>query len=576
MHCFAQNFQLKLIGTNEFENKTLDSLSYSTIHKNSKSINDEIAFASEKLAKLGYLENQFLEKIKKNDSCYVAKFRIGTKTKWVHIYIGTIQSSFCAKSNQSTGIINTKNLEEIEKNTIKNLIAWDSKKDTLQIPFIEIESFLNTSIQKLEEKGFAFAKMQLIHVKIKKDILCATLQFTLDNPRKLNAITVKYDNPDQKNSFPEGHLTQLHRKYRNRTFNKNTVQAIYEDFEKYRFISQIKYPEILFTKDTTKVYVYLKEKKSNTFDGFIGFANTQKNTIRLNGYFDVALENTLNLGEQFSLYWKSDGNGQKTFTSGIEIPYLFKSPIGLKAKIQIFKQDSLFQNTKTEMSLGYYIHHNTRIFLGYQSTQSSNIQNSTTASISDYKNSFVSSNLEYLKMDTQHSLFPIQSKLSLNLGVGKRGLNDIAGTSGSEQQLYLDLQAMYNFYLNPKNCININYHNYILKSHTYFSNELYRFGGINSIRGFTENSFQANLMTSFQTEYRYIVSNDLYLHSILDYCNFKDDSTQTKLDLVGIGLGIGLNTKTGLFKFAFVNGMNKKDTSKLNSTILHINYTIRF
>lgn len=179
-------------------------------------------------------------------------------------------------------------------------------------------------------------------------------------------------------------------------------------------------------------------------------------------------------------------------------------------------------------------------------------------------------------MDTQHSLFPIQSKLSLNLGVGKRGLNDIAETSGSEQQLYADLQAMHNFYLNPKNCININYHNYILKSDTYFSNELYRFGGINSIRGFTENSFQANLMTSFQTEYRYIVSNDLYLHSILDYCNFKDDGTQTKLDLVGIGLGIGLNTKTGLFKFAFVNGMNKKDTSKLNSAILHINYTIRF
>jgi hypothetical protein len=43
------------------------------------------------------------------------------------------------------------------------------------------------------------------------------------------------------------------------------VNQIYQDFEKFQFTNQVKYPEILFTKDSTKAYVYLEKRKSNTF-----------------------------------------------------------------------------------------------------------------------------------------------------------------------------------------------------------------------------------------------------------------------------------------------------------------------
>ena len=95
-----------------------------------------------------------------------------------------------------------------------------------------------------------------------------------------------------------------------------------------------------------------------------------KSGLVFNGYLDLTLENTLRAGEQFSLYWKSDGNNQKTFKTSIDLPYIFKSPIGLKAQLYIFKQDSIYQNTKTSIDLGYFMDYNTRIYLGYQSTES--------------------------------------------------------------------------------------------------------------------------------------------------------------------------------------------------------------
>ncbi|NDP27984.1 MAG: hypothetical protein GZ087_11240 [Flavobacterium sp.] len=550
-NCFAQTFQLKIIGSSTSENKIIDSLKYSSLHINAKAITEEVNTMSERLSKIGYIENQLLENTRKNDSSYIAKFSLGERIKSIHIYIG-------------------------RNHEINNIVSLDKKKDTLIMPYGEIESFLNTTLHKLEQNGFALAKLKLINIQKKNNSLYAELQFDFGQQRQLNAIVVKFGESNKKSSFPEGHLKQINRKYHNSTFNQDIVRKIREDFDKFRFVNQIKNPEILFTQDTTKVYVYLEKRKSNTFDGYVGFTNNEKSKLVFNGYLDLALENSLKVGEQFSLYWKSDGNKQKTFRASIDLPYIFKSPIGVKSQINIFKQDSIFQNTKTSVDLGYFVDYNTRIYLGYQSTESSDIQNTNSSSISDYNNSFTTVNIEYAKFDFLNSTFPKKTNLSITMGLGNRTTADFAETAGSSKQTFININAMHNFYWNTKNCFNINYQNYFLKSDTYIVNELYRFGGIKSIRGFAENSLQANFMTSIITEYRYIVSPDLYLHSILDYGYYKDTTANNKGNLLGFGLGMGLRTKNGLLKLAFANGSNEGQKIKFLNTIVTLSYNIEF
>jgi hypothetical protein len=506
---------------------------------------------SERLSKIGYIENQILENTRINDSAYEAKFSLGERIKRIHIYIG----------------INPE---------LKNGITLEKNKDTLVLPYTEIESFLNNTLQKLEQNGFAFAKLKLTNIKKKTNSLYADLQFESGQQRQLNEIVVQYNESNTKNSFPAGHLKQMNRKYKNSTFNQDIVRKIQDDFTKFSFVNQIKSPEILFTKDTTKVYVYLEKRKSNTFDGFIGFANNESSKLVFNGYLDLTLENTIKAGEQFSLYWKSDGNNQKTFKASLDLPYLFKTPIGLKAQIHIFKQDSIFQNTKTSIDLGYFIDYKTRIYLGYQSTESSDIQNTNNSIISDYTNSFLSTNLEYSKLDSTNATFPKKMNISIQMGLGNRETTDTIETAGTSKQTYITINAMYNFYFNPKNGININYQNYFLKSDSYIINELYRFGGVKSIRGFAENSLQANFMTAVITEYRYVISPDLYLHSILDYGYYKDESSDYESNLLGLGLGIGLRTKNGNLKLNLSNGTTKSEKIQFSNTIINLNYNIEF
>jgi hypothetical protein len=549
----AQNIRLDIIGSTISETKVIDSLNYRTKHQNGKSLTNEIQLTIEKLSKIGYLENKITSKTKSNDSSYSAKINLGERVTSIHIYINS---------------------------NLNRLLFPNNPKDTLVLPYSLTEAFLNQSLKKLDQKGYTFTKLQLTNIQKKGTNLFATLESETENQRKLSSIVVKHSTTEEKDDFPKGHLTQINRKYKNKTFNQELVGQIHQDFEKYRFVNQIKYPEILFTKDTTKVYVYIEKIKSNTFDGFIGFNNSDSKKLTFNGYLDLTLQNTLKAGEQFSLYWKSDGNKQKTFKTDLEIPYIFKSPIGIRGQLNIFKQDSTFQNTKTTIALSYYHNYDTRIYLGYQSTISSDIQNTNNSIISDYRNDYLTSELSYSRLDPKNFLFLNKSELNIKTGVGKRETNDELNNTVKNKQFYIDLFAMHTFYLNKKNSINIRTQSYYLESTNYIINELFRFGGINSIRGFTENSLQANFMTAVLTEYRYLATPTLYFHSIMDYSLFTDSSlkkeTNTKTNLFGLGLGLGIKTKSGLLKISMATGSINDQKIEFSNTIIHFSYGVKF
>lgn len=549
----AQNFHLTIKGTTENETKTIDSLNYNTTHLNLKSLFDETTKTSQILSKKGYTDNKILEVNKINDSSYFSIFTLKQRVKYIHIYIG-IKNSF------------------FQTNEIK--------KDTIILPYSELENYLNQKIVEAEKSGFALNKIKLENIQKKNMIIYADLNFKSEKKRTVNSIILNYTNHNKNNFFPKGHLKQLNKKYLNKTFNQETVKELYKDLNSFDFITQTKYPEILFTTDSTKIYTYIEQKKANTFDGYIGFSNDENKKVNINGYLDLQLTNTLHAGEKFSLYWKSDGNQQKTFNTKLEIPYIFQSPIGIKAQLNIFKQDSTFQNTKTEIDLGYYLNYNSKIYLGYQTTESSDIQNINNTTISDFKNSYLIANYELNKLDPTNDLMPKKINLNLLLGYGNRTTSTLPDTEPTSKQFYTNLNASYNFELNEKNYFNINSQNFYLNSKNYISNELFRFGGMNSIRGFLDNSLQSNLNSLILTEYRYLFSKKAYINTIIDYGIYQDLTTQTnpkKINkLIGFGIGTLVETVNGLFKITLTNGVQNKDQIHLYNTIINICYNVKF
>lgn len=547
----SQSINLKITGNTTNETRIIDSIDYKKIHPNTNLTIEELNRIQKTLLNIGYINNQIIFQEKKKDSVFITNLKLGEKIKFIHIYIG---------------IKNKKHVDFLKQN----------KNDTIKLPYSQIEAFLKHITQDLENNGYSFTKVKLTDITYKKNKLHANLFILTGEKRTINTIEINYENTIAKKTFPSGAKTQIEKKYKNKIFTRNTLDELKKDFDKFSFVNQVKYPEILFTDDTTKIFVYLQKRKANRFDGFLGINSNENKSTELNGYLNFTLVNALKKGEEFNLYWKNDGNNQKTLDAKIEIPYLFKSSIAAKGNLNIYKQDSTFQNTKTALGIGYNLNYNKKIFIGLETTESSNILKIKNDDLSDYSNFYYTISADMKKINKNTDLIPLKSAFEIQFGTGTRTINSGLST----KQNYVNINIMNNFYFNTKNIAYIRIQNNYIKSTNYLKNELYRFGGINSIRGFAENSLQSNFMIGIMTEYRYLLSKKIYLNSITDYCYYENpfgiNNEKVNEQILGLGIGLAIETTNGFAKISITNGKPKNDEIKFYNTNITISYNVKF
>lgn len=536
---WSQNLHLQINGTNDTETKIIDSLNYLKKHVNYKSIQDTQKSIVLQLNKKGFLASNITSTKPINDTLILSTYDLGSKINKLGIFI---------------------NPEDATLLNLPDSVYWTK--------FENVENFIQENLLKLEAKGYSLTKIELENFYPSNKDLLAHLKVHKTKKRLLNEIVINgYKN------FPKSHQKIIDKKFLNKTFNKENLEQLRKEYENFRFINQTKSPEILFTTDSTKTYVYIEKSNNNTFDGYIGFTNNNEESskIQFNGYLDISLTNLLNTGELFKIYWKNDGKQQSTFDATLELPYVFNSKIGVRGNLNIFKQDSTFQNTRTGIEAGYYFNYNSKLHIGYQSTESSDISNSNSLNLNDYKNSFYTATYNYLQPSTNDDLFFEKLKLNLKIGTGNRS----SKLNNSKQQI-IELIFNYQIYLNQKNRILLKSTNYFLNSPHYMISELYRFGGLNSIRGFQENELQGNLFTSLNTEYIHLLNPNIYVNTIFDYGYSEDPIANFSDKYLGIGIGAGIKTKTGLMKINYVNGNKNNKKREFKNSIIHISFIVKF
>ena len=545
---FCQNLYLKLNGKTELETSVIDSVSYLKTHRNYKSITAEIDEVKKTLFRFGYIENE-VKKIRQiNDSLFSAQIHLKKRYRSIYIY-------------------HNKNLVD---NSILELVSKNVFDDYFELNFTEVENALNFINSKLSEKGFPFSRLRLSKIKVKDELnLEANLIIeSSEQKRIINAIVIKgYEKISR--SFLKHYLKIKP----GQTFDLNGIKKKTEGFNDLKFANQIKAPEVLFLKDSTSLYLYLEKTKSNSFDGFLGFGTNEKtNKLDFDGYLNLNLTNNLNYGESFSLLYKSDENDQKTFKTVLTLPYIFKSPIGVDFSLQIFKRDSSFTTVNQAIKLHYQINSKNKFYAGITNTTSNNLLSKPqTPTIADYKSTYYSFAYQFIKRQTYSLLFPTNSKIYIESSFGKRDIKD-----ASEKQTQITIESLKIFNLNKKNSVFLRINTSMLTSNDYFENELYRFGGINSIRGFEDNSITASLLGVINTEYRYQLSNNIYFHTITDFAYFENKITASKEKLFGYGFGFGILTKSGFFKFNYANGKSENQKFKLSNSKVHISLIVNF
>ena len=474
---YSQNYSLKITSIKKNEKEVLKKIDFKKNHLDTTKLYIEIDNISKYLKNVGYFTNK-IDSIKKHNKNYTVFFSLNSKI--------------------DIAIINLTNQKSIK-------LSLKIKDDYLNIPITELKYLLKNISNILDKEGRSFSKVQLKNIKIKKKTLTADLNVIESEKRVINEIIVKgYEN------FPKSFLKNYFQLDENSVFSRNKILEVSNLSKSLSFVKEIKPPETLFLKDSTLLYMYLKKHNNSNFDGLINFTSKDNGEILFNGHLNLELNNVLNAGEQFKLFWNSIGKERQEFNVSTIIPYIFNTSITPEISFSIYKQDSSFLNTKFSSKFYYNLSQKSKLAITYSSESSNNLKTSTNNNIKTFNNFFAGIEFQYRKPNGD---FFLNDKfyLKVNPSLGIRNSDNT-----KSNQFKIESSISYIWDLNNRNSIFIQNRIGYLNSNEILNNELYRIGGANSIRGFNEQSIFTNNYTYFNFEYRFLTSKKSYFYSITD------------------------------------------------------------
>ena len=544
LNASAQNFELTIHSKNSYNTKIIEEIKYTKNHPNKESALLEVDAFSKKLSQIGYLDHKYT--IIENKTSILITFELLQKVELIRIYFQKkyLDISFISQ------------------------LALKTENNYFEIPLSQVEEVLNKTVTHFEQKGYSFTNIFLNNLQQKENILTAELNIDISNKRTIDKVIFK-GYPD----FPKKYIQHYLEIKSGESFNLESVNTINDLVNTIPFVTQIKKPEVLFTKDSTIIYVYVKKKQTSNFDGIIGFSNDESSgNLKFNGYLDLNLNNILNKGENFLVNWESNQQKNSSLELAFNTPYVFNSKLNLEGRFNIFKQDSSYINTKGILKLGYNINQNNAInILGVTEKSDLSSINNNTVDISNFKKNALG--ISYIFKILEDPIYYNRYRLKVDAGyfIGNR-----KDELEEEQQNSFEFLISYILHFNKKNSIFIKTTTKILNTTNTYENELYRIGGINSIRGFNENSILTSKYNVTNLEYQYNVNYKSYLYTITDFALINNTSTLTTTQLYGLGMGYYLNTDKIILNISYALGKNYKTPFNFNNSKVHIKLTYPF
>ena len=443
--------------------------------------------------------------------------------------------------NQRVKYVEISNKDELDENILSVIRNYGVKNELIE--FDKIDSFAKEISKILSKKGYPFSKIGFKNYElIDPSLIKSEIDVNYGTKRNIDKVVVKgYE------KYPKNFINNIFKPGKNKSLDVDKALIQSSLIEKTRFARNKRDPEILFTKDSTTLYLYIEKIKINSFDGFISF-DTDENSGKINigGYAKISLNNNFDRGEKLNFDFRSQENQDRSLNSDIYIPYTLGSPLSLNYGLNLIQKDSTYTSTENlidlDISLG-----NSRTGLGYQikkSTVNREIEN-----VEDFKSRQINIFSDYSLLENQDKLIPELFDISFRYGFGiKEQLGDKTSFTKYQFELYRK------FKISTKLNFQLKFTRKEIKSKNLIENELLRFGGANSIRGFYDNSIFANSYNVLNTSVNYYLGDTIYIYTLFDLANYTNNLLDLDEDIYSGGFGFSAKTENGIISMSYSKG----------------------
>ena len=475
----------------------------------------------------------------------------------------TLRYKIVINKNQKIKFIQISNESELEDEILNILKNYKLKSgfiefDQIETIIDEISNFISSSGYPFVEvsfKNFNFVNIYTIESKIK----------IVNGPKRhLDKVVVKgYEN------FPKKYIKNIFK------LNKKRVLNIEDAIERTKSINQTQFarnardPEILFSKDTTTLYMYLEKIKRNSFDGLISFSSEEEsNKIKIQGYIKINLVNTFNRGENVKIDFKSQSENQRSLYTNLYFPYVFGSNLNFRHKLNLTQQDSIFSSNENFIEIDSNFG-KMKTGVGFQNIDSNSENNFQY--VESFKSQLINIFCEYSNYDFDDKLISKDFSFAIKYGFGEKIQSNI---KSNLNKLKIELYKKFN--LSPTLKLESKVIKEEIDSKNMVNNELLRFGGTDSMRGFEEQSIFTDDYLLIINNLNLYLSDTIYIYTIFDLANYKNRILNFEENIYTVGFGFSSKTENGIISINYSKANNWDNSFNIKNGNIGVNFTTFF
>ncbi|MEJ8758366.1 BamA/TamA family outer membrane protein [Pontibacter sp. H259] len=438
-----------------------------------------------------------------------------------------------------------------------------------------------------ERSGYPFASVWLDSISIKDNKIEAALMVE-------KAFVVTYDSVQVMggSKTKPKFLMRYLQLQPGQPYNHDQIEATQRMLTALPYIRVTRPPQVRFARDKARVVYFLEDRQANQVDGIVGFLPdpTRKDKLLITGEANLNIRNIKGTGKSIGLQWRRVNKGSVILNGEYLHPNLFGTPFELGTRFSLLKQDSSFITIQPRLQLGYYTlkygkfsvygeWRNSRI-LGAANPQSLRNLDLADARTTTYGFNYLWNNLDDF-------YFPRRGRL-LELDIAA-GTKTVLRNADLEKSFYdtLDLRTTQlsislrteNFFKVSKNsALLARLQGKALLNDQLFLNDMYRLGGLTSIRGFDDYFFYASSYAIGTIEYRLFTAADSYVLLFYDqaYYSSELDKSEESGWPSGVGGGISFSTGAGIFQLVYSVGRSEQQPLLLKYSKIHFGITSKF
>jgi len=437
-----------------------------------------------------------------------------------------------------------------------------------------------------ENNGYPFASVMLDSIVISEGTIKAQLKLSKNSEEKIDSIIIR----GTAKISPIYLYNYLGIKPGN-LYNESKLKKVNARIAEIPFIRSSKPANILFTNKFNKLILNLEKKQASQFNGIIGILpdnNTGK--IIFTGDVSLKLQNGLGRGELIDLNWRRLQTQTQDLKLRLVYPFVLRSPFGVDYNFKLYKKDTTFLDINQNIGLQYIFTGGNYFKIFYNNKTSTllstkGLEYSTTLPPNaDIQNNMYGIGLKYEKLDYRlnprkgFSFLGNASAGTKNIKINHK-LNPVVyeKLKLNSTQYNADIEACVFIPVMYRTTIKAGVQAAFLYGETIFQNELFRIGGLKTLRGFDEESIYASAFSIFTLEYRYILEQNSYLYVFGDGAYYEKNSVGNIVHdtPIGFGAGISFETKAGIFSINYALGKQFDNPIQLRSGKIHfgiVNY----